>query len=351
MYGSREEQGLEPLIRVATFNVALFGQSPTEISQRLRAIDHDDQIQHVLEVLVHANPDIVLINELDYDSSGEAARLLADQLSRSLSDFAPYKAHAFPSNTGMPTGMDLIGTGSLSSPENAQGFGLFPGQYGFALLSRYDVDAVRTFQTFLWRDMPNARLPDAKAGTGLGDYYSDKALAILRLSSKNHVDAHLTVEGIGGLHVLLSHPTPPVFDGPENRNGRRNADEIRFWADYLDDADYIVDDCGGSGGLVAAKKFVILGDLNADPQTGDSVPGAIQQLIKHPRVQDPRPTGAAGSNTARFRRAMRVDYVLPSSGLSVRKSGVVWLSKNDPLARLNTASDHHLVWVDLEMMP
>ena len=25
------------------------------------------------------------------------------------------------------------------------------------------------------------------------------------------------------MHFLVSHPTPPVFDGPENRNGLRNA--------------------------------------------------------------------------------------------------------------------------------
>ena len=34
------------------------------------------------------------------------------------------------------------------------------------------------------------------------------------------------------VHFLVSHPTPPVFDGPEDRNGPRNYDEIRFWADY-----------------------------------------------------------------------------------------------------------------------
>ena len=28
-------------------------------------------------------------------------------------------------------------------------------------------------------------------------------------------------------------PTPPAFDGEEDRNGRRNHDEIRFWVDYV----------------------------------------------------------------------------------------------------------------------
>src|SRR5690606_39528807 len=33
-----------------------------------------------------------------------------------------------------------------------------------------------------------------------------------------------------------------------------------------------------------------LGDLNSDPVDGDSWPGAIEQLLRHPRVQDPKPT-------------------------------------------------------------
>ena len=48
------------------------------------------------------------------------------------------------------------------------------------------------------------------------------------------------------VHFLVSHPTPPVFDGPEDRNGTRNFDEIRFWADYVipSRSGYIYDDNG-----------------------------------------------------------------------------------------------------------
>src|SRR5690606_19592470 len=101
------------------------------------------------------------------------------------------------------------------------------------------------------------------------------------------------------VHVLVSHPTPPVFDGPEDRNGRRNHDEIRFWADYVEDgerASYLVDDAGVRGGLAPDALFVILGDLNADPApgAGDGVPGAITQLLDHPRVVRTEPV-ATGS--------------------------------------------------------
>ncbi len=56
---------------------------------------------------------------------------------------------------------------------------------------------------------------------------------MLRLSSKSHWDIPLQIGG-AIVHVLTAHPTPPVFDGPEDRNGCRNHDEIRLWSDYID---------------------------------------------------------------------------------------------------------------------
>ena len=49
--------------------------------------------------------------------------------------------------------------------------------------------------------------------------------------------------------LLVAHPTPPVFDGPEDRNGRRNFDEIPLLGDYVTGrSGYIYDDDGGRGG-------------------------------------------------------------------------------------------------------
>ena len=92
--------------------------------------------------------------------------------------------------------------------------------------SRYPIDtaAVRTFQLFKWKDMPGNLIPTP--------FYSPDEVEILRLSSKSHWDVPIRI-GRKTVHFLVSHPTPPVFDGPEDRNGRRNNDEIRFWADYI----------------------------------------------------------------------------------------------------------------------
>jgi hypothetical protein len=171
-----------------------------------------------------------------------------------------------------------------------------------AVYSRYpiDYDAIRTFQTFLWKDMP-ARCSDDPTTAAPDDFYSPEELAVFRLSSKSHWDVPIQV-GNKTVHFLVSHPTPPVFDGPEDRNGTRNFDEIRFWADYISPnrGDYIYDDNGEYGGLEPGSLFVIAGDQNSDPFDGDSIPGAIQQLLDHPLVRDPLPRSAGALQQSRL---------------------------------------------------
>ena len=182
------------------------------------------------------------------------------------------------------------------------------------------------------------------------------------------------------MHFLVSHPTPPVFDGPEDRNGTRNFDEIRFWADYISPgkSGYIYDDDGESGGLKPGELFVIAGDENSDPLDGDSVPGSIQQLIEHPLVNTkftPSSPGAVeqsalqgGANlrtratrafdTADFADAapgnLHADYVLPRKNMQIVDGRVFWPLSTDPLFSLVgtfpfPSSDHRLVWIDVSV--
>jgi hypothetical protein len=135
-----------------------------------------------------------------------------------------------PSNTGIPSGFDLNNDGAVGGPDDAFGFGFFPGQFGMVVYSKYPIVGARTFQEFLWKDMPGALLPvDPTTGES---WYSPEELDVFRLSSKSHWDVEIEI-GRKQVHFLVSHPTPPVFDGPEDRNGTRNFDEIRFWADYI----------------------------------------------------------------------------------------------------------------------
>ena len=370
-------------VRFATFNASLnrsfAGQLITDLSTPDNA-----QAATIAEIIQRTQPDVVLINEFDFDADHTALQLFQQNyLSVSQNGAHPIDypyAYTAPSNTGIPSGLDLDNNGLVEGPNDAFGFGFFPGQFGMAVYSMFpiDLDEVRTFQLFLWKDMPGALLPDDPAVAGPADWYSPAELEQFRLSSKSHWDLPIEI-GRTTVHFLVSHPTPPVFDGPEDRNGTRNFDEIRFWADYISpqDSGYIYDDNGVSGGLARGELFVIAGDQNSDPLDGDSIPGSIQQLIEHPLVNvsttpdsdgaveaatlqgganathlsDPRFDTADFSDTAPGN--LRADYVLPRRNLQIVDGAVFWPLQSDPLFRLTgvfpfPSSDHRLVWIDVQ---
>lgn len=356
-------------VRVATFNTLLFGESEGAMLEHLQNPDFE-QAQKIAEIIQRVRPDVLLLNEVDYEPGLAAADALRNnflQVSQNGAQPIVYDyAYVAPSNTGVPTGFDLNNDGSVGGGDDAQGFGTFEGQYGMMLLSRLPIDeaGIRTFRKFLWKDMPDARLPadpeDADNNGDTSSWYTQDELEVLRLSSKSHWDVPVVVNG-RKLHILASHPTPPVFDGAEDRNGKRNADEIRFWADYVTpgQGDYIVDDSGQAGALKPGAAFVIAGDLNADPDEADSLDGAVQQILQAEPVNGSvTPTSAGG---AEFYEAddtlapWRLDYVQPSvEALTVEQSGVFWPASDNPLRRLvgkdaEVSSDHRMVWVDLSV--
>lgn len=370
-------------LRVATYNLSLnrnaAGQLVTDLSTTA-----NPQARTVAEVIQRTDPDVVLLNEFDYVEGGVAVDLFRDNyLEVGQNGAAPVEypyAFVAPSNTGVASGFDLNNNGAIGGGDDAFGFGAYEGQYGMVVLSKHPIatDEVRTFQHFLWKDMPGALLPDDPATDAPADWYSPDELDVFRLSSKSHWDVPIEV-GRRTVHILASHPTPPTFDGPEDRNGLRNHDEIRFWADYVTPGKgrYIYDDEGDRGGLRPASSFVIVGDQNADPLDGDSVDAAIDQLLDNRRIVDPRPASAGaveaaalqgganllhrgdpGFDTADFADGapgnLRADYVLPSRDLRPRDAGVFWPVQADPLSALTgvfpfPSSDHRLVWVDLSV--
>lgn len=372
-------------VRFATFNASLNRDEAGALIADLRRAN-DAQAQAVAAIIQQVNPDVLLLNEFDYDAAGQVLALFQQHYLGVAQGETPAVTYPYaylaPSNTGEPSGRDLDNDGSVGGPDDAYGFGQFPGQYGMALLSKYPIltRQVRTFRQFLWQDMPGALLPDDPATPAPLDWYSAEELAELRLSSKSHWDVPVWIDG-RIVHVLASHPTPPVFDGAEDRNGRRNHDEIRFWADYISPgraAGYIYDDEGRRGGLRPGAAFVILGDLNADPYDGDSTGRPVWRLLNHPRVTTAPIPGSVGAIEAAARQGgvntvqlgdprfdtadfadgegaagnLRVDYVLPSRDLRIADAGVFWPTAADPLFALVgdypfASSDHRLVWADL----
>lgn len=363
-------------LRVATFNTSLYSEQAGGLIARLQS--GDAEARKIAAVLQRVRPEIVLLNEFDYDPEGRAADLFQrDYLGVGQHGEAPIEyayRYLAPVNTGVPSGLDLDRNGRVATEgrergNDAWGYGLHPGQYGMLVLSQHPIDAAaaRSFRLLKWSAMPGAKAPlDPATGA---PWYPQETWSQLRLSSKSHWDLPIRTP-MGTIHLLAAHPTPPVFDGAERRNAMRNHDEIRLWAEYLSPGDkpWLCDDAGRCGGLAEGERFVVVGDYNADPADGGSLPGAILQLLEHPRVlryPTPRSEGALASagtspanashhgspahDTAQFGRGgnYRVDYVLPSVGLTVAGSGVFWPAPGQPGADWLDASDHHLVYVDL----
>jgi len=378
-------------LRIATYNI-----------EDVRTVDvrnpEHPRLKKAAAAIQRLRPAILLINEMTYDQPGGpgydasagagqngkrfAETFLAVSQGEGLEPIM-YRAFTAPTNTGLASGFDLDNDGRTvvevpapappapdGSPAaqtpadrayggDAWGFGTFPGQYGLALFVRDDLailyDDVRTFRLLPWARMPDALLP-VDSGTGQ-PWYAGAEGEQFRLSSKSHWDVPVRLSDGRILHVLASHPTPPAFDGDERRNVRRNHDEIRFWADYLADADYIVDDSSRAGGLAPDAFFVIMGDLNADPDEGNAQDDPVGTwLLSHPRVNGTFVPQASREAVAAYPRldpddtagwGLRVDYVLPSADLTVIGGGIA-----RPLAADTVgvpASDHFPVWIDVEI--
>ncbi|MEM9883153.1 MAG: endonuclease/exonuclease/phosphatase family protein [Planctomycetota bacterium] len=348
-----------PFVRFAQFNIALYSRDrdPEEVARRLATPD-DPQVKKIAAIIQDVRPDLVLLNEIDHDPTGRVAKLLQQNYLRvaqgdGLQPIVYGYTYSPPVNTGVPSGVDLDNDGRTDGPGDAFGWGHYPGQYGMLLLSRLDGDhrPLRNWRTQRWIDTPGHLMPT--------DWYGDEAAQTMRLSSKTHA---VVVGEIGGrlIGVHMSHPTPPAFDGPEDRNGKRNYDEIGLIVSNIEE--------------LTPLPLVVMGDLNADPNDGSSRPGAIAQLLEHPRIQDPESRSVGGVeaaardggvnqghgtdpalDTADWRDTppgsgnLRVDYVLPTTDWQVIDAGVFWPTAADPRHDWIDASDHRLVWVDLRL--
>ena len=364
---------LADTLRIATFGAAFSREGPGLLLRDMLAGD-DPQVIAATAIIAESRPDVLLLTEFDFDLENAGLAALADNLRTQGIDY-PY-LFAFRPNAGLFTGLDLDGNGKQGEARDAMGYGRFAGDGGLAILSRWPIDTAnaRDFSELLWRDLPGATLPTQDGQP----FPSAEVQAMQRLSSTGHWAVPIqpdtgqpntgqpntgqpdTGQPDTGppLTLLVWAATPPVFDGPEDRNGLRNRDELRFWQVYLD----------GDLGPVP-EQFVLFGNANLDPADGGGLHAAMTGLLTDPRLQDPKPASAGGLDAADPGQTgdpaldtadwpddapgnLRVSYVLPSAGLQVTGAGVFWPGPDDPKAALLgsdglAAGPHRLVWVDI----
>ena len=146
---SQERGATERTIRIAQFNVR-------ELTTAKLAAGDDAQLAAAAQILRRVSPDVVVLQELDLPEGEPLDRNVRSFVERHL---APLGAeldypHVFvaPSNTGLLSGHDLNRDGRVATAEDLGsreygedcfGFGLYPGQYGMAVLSRLPIDVGR----------------------------------------------------------------------------------------------------------------------------------------------------------------------------------------------------------------
>ena len=142
-----------------------------------------------------SGPDVAADQRVRLRRGGTALRLFQDNyLSIAQNGAAPivypYRFTA-ESNTGIPSGFDLNNNGVVGGPDDAYGFGFFPGQFGMAVYStlpdRPDRGSAPS-RSSSGRTCRGARLPDDPATPAPADWYSPAELNVFRLSSKSHWD-------------------------------------------------------------------------------------------------------------------------------------------------------------------
>lgn len=334
-------------LRIATYTTELHRDGPGILLRDVLK-GNDAQVEAVAQVIAAAEPDVIVLQGIDYDYHNETLRALRD----SIDAYGWHMAHLFSlaPNAGLATGLDMDGDGRTGYARDAQGYGEFWGQGGMAVLSRYSIldREARDYSSLLWRDLPNALLPVTDAGP----FPSKDAQENQRLSSVGHWVIPIKVNN-QRLDVMTFHAGPPVFDGPEDRNGRRNHDEITFWLQLLD----------GQLGASPSERFVLAGNANLDPIDGEGRKSAIKALLDDRRLQDPLPMRSGDPSDENGHQGdprldtvawpgpepghLRVSYVLPSVDLSVIGSGILWPDSGSMVETVNRASRHRLVWVDL----
>lgn len=353
--GSAERDGnvkRSPVIRFGQFNI--FEARTAKIIDR-----RNTQMRAAASIIKRYDPDILSVDEMQYDlvdvpdpglpGNGLNPRRFMEGFLRKPDGALPYPFWFIsPANTGLRSRLRPDGSWD-PDPYN---YGRFPGEYSMALFSRLPVDypGIRRYGWVRWSSLPENRKPD-----GLPEW--------LPLFDKDLYDIPVQIAG-RTVHVLMLHAVPPVF---KPYNAARNADQIEFLRRYIEGGALPE----GIQPLPEGTPFVIMGDLNADPDDGAGIREAIEGLLSSPKVIDPKPQGAGdrGNNPSLHTClagggvgdpnldtgkgfTARVDYILLSRDFEVVRSLVHWPDpQGSPQAfrQARLASDHFLVYVEARL--
>ena len=299
--------------------------------EKLRNPEHP-QVMVAAKIIKRFTPDVLSINEMQADTAAPRA-FIENFLKKGEAPVDYPFSYIGETNSGVRTG--------LPQPFDYKGYGSFKGQYGIACLSKFrmDFEAIKNYKDVPWGAMPLNYCGEM----GCPEDFPLWSTAFLDIP----VDINGTV-----VHFLLLHPTVPLRN---YMNLRRNADQLRFLERYISGQD-----APGVPALKNDAPFVIMGDLNADPEEGLGTCEVIRKFLNNGNITG---NGQAqktfleggGAGWPSFDRPglleARLDYILPSKRHFVLKEFHVFRPKGTPwwpVAR--RASDHFFIYADCELI-
>ena len=239
------------------------------------------------------DPDVLLVNEFDYVEGGEAAELFRENYLEVAQNGARRSStrttSSRPSTPACPAGFDLNNNGTVGGGNDAFGLRRVPRPVRHGRLlevpDRRPTASARSRsssgRTCRARCCPTTR-PRRSRPTGTRPRSSTvcgcrrRATGTCRSGSADDT-----------VHFLVS---PPDAAGlrrrPRTATAPATSTRSGFWADYVRPAAAATSTTTRAGTAACGRgaRFVIAGDQNSDPLDGDSVAGAIQQLLDNPRV-------------------------------------------------------------------
>ena len=205
-------------VRFQTFNASLNRTVAGELVADLSTPD-DPQAATVAEIIQRTRPDVLLLNEFDFVPERGGRRPVPGQLPRGgpqrrPADPLPLRVHravqhrhperSRPRQQRHPSVVATTRSGSATSPATSA--------WPSSASTRSTTSTRGPSRSSAGRTCPDAMLPDDPATDAPADWYSPEELEVVRLSSKSHWDLPIRI-GHKTVHFLVSHPTPPVFDG------------------------------------------------------------------------------------------------------------------------------------------
>ena len=284
-------------IRFATFNASLNRSAPAELTRlickRPRRRPTNDSAQ---------------LRRGARDRRDQRPRRAADQRvrhrrrrrhRRPVAMFAALAGYHYfftaPSNTGVPAGFDLNNNGMVGGATTHRIRRVSrPVRHGRVLEVPDRPDAVRTFQPFLGRTCPAHCCRPTRR---LESWYSPDELAVFPLSSKSHWDVPIDVgrqDVSTSSSVIRPHPCsmePRTATAPatstRSASGRTTSSRARRGTSTTTRA--------ARWSWSRARRSSLPATRTPTRSTAIRCPGAIQQLLDHPRVNDRSLRAATGA--------------------------------------------------------